>query len=161
RDHPSGRSFTPEKSENEAAAGPDQAPDAAGEFIYDRSFTLTSHNPPLNPTRYRQEKNIGPTVHARVPQDQQPGGPQTDELRRRLQTYEPHSLRTFTPSLAVIARSEGSYHFTPEGRKLADFTSGVLVANLGHNPTRWWKRLLDYLHLNVAAATGPYVSAVP
>ena len=29
-----------------------------------------------------------------------------------------------------------------EGRKLADFTSGVLVANLGHNPTRWWQRVL-------------------
>ena len=43
-------------------------------------------------------------------------------------------MRTFTPSLAVIARSAGCYHWTPDGRKLADFTSGVLVANLGHNP---------------------------
>jgi 4-aminobutyrate aminotransferase-like enzyme len=78
-----------------------------------------------------------------------------------LQAYEPHSLRTFTPSLAVIARSEGSYHYTPEGRKLADFTSGVLVANLGHNPTRWWQRLFDYLKLNPTGATTPFLPAVP
>jgi 4-aminobutyrate aminotransferase-like enzyme len=58
-------------------------------------------------------------------------------IRAAIARTEPQSLRTFTPSLAVIARSEGSYHFTPEGRRLADFTSGVLVANLGHNPTRW------------------------
>ena len=47
---------------------------------------------------------------------------------------EPAALRTYTPSLAVLAKSAGCYHWTPEGRKLADFTSGVLVANLGHNP---------------------------
>ena len=57
-----------------------------------------------------------------------------ERLRRRAAAVEPAALRTFTPSLAVIARSEGCYHWTPEGRKLADFTSGVLVANLGHNP---------------------------
>ena len=44
--------------------------------------------------------------------------------------------------MAVVHRSEGSYHYTPEGRKLADFSSGVLVMNLGHNPTRWWQRVL-------------------
>ena len=46
------------------------------------------------------------------------------------------------PSLAVIARSEGSYHWTRKVGKLADFTSGVLVANLGHNPARWWQSVL-------------------
>lgn len=99
---------------------------------------------------------------AAVPPIEHPGETQSNELRRRLQQYEPHALRTFTPSLAVFARSEGSYHYTPEGRKLADFTSGVLVANLGHNPTRWWQRVLDYLKLgNLATAKGPFVSAVP
>jgi 4-aminobutyrate aminotransferase-like enzyme len=51
--------------------------------------------------------------------------------------FEPKSLRTYTPSQAVLARSAGVYHWTPEGRKLFDFSSGVLVANLGHNPRRW------------------------
>jgi 4-aminobutyrate aminotransferase-like enzyme len=74
-----------------------------------------------------------------------PGEEASNDLRRRLAAIEPASLRTYTPSLAVIARSDGCYHFTPEGRKLADFTSGVLVANLGHNPPRWWQRVFDYM----------------
>ena len=53
---------------------------------------------------------------------------------------EPQALRTFTPTQAVFAKSAGIFHFTPEGRKLYDFTSGVLVANLGHNPRRWLQR---------------------
>src|SRR5688572_5489969 len=59
--------------------------------------------------------------------------------------YEPKSLRTFTPSQAVLAKSAGVFHWTPEGRKLFDFSSGVLVANLGHNPTRWMKRFVEYM----------------
>lgn len=58
---------------------------------------------------------------------------------------EPHSLRTFTPSQAVLSRSAGVFHWTPEGRRLFDFTSGVLVANLGHNPKRWLNRFTNYL----------------
>lgn len=100
-------------------------------------------------------------VDAVVPPIEHPGEPQSNELRRRLQSFEPHSLRTYTPSLALIAKSEGSYHWTPEGRKLADFTSGVLVANLGHNPTKWWQSVLKYLNLNIGAATGAYIPAVP
>ena len=38
------------------------------------------------------------------------------------------------------------FHWTPEGRRLYDFTSGVLVANLGHNPRRWQHRFSEYLH---------------
>lgn len=86
-----------------------------------------------------------------VPPIEHPGEEQSNDLRRRMQTIEPLCLRTYTPSLAVFARSEGSYHYTPEGRKLADFTSGVLVANLGHNPKRWWQRMLGYLNLSTAA----------
>ena len=61
---------------------------------------------------------------------------------------EPHSLRTFTPSQAVLAKSAGVFHWTPEGRRLYDFTSGVLVANLGHNPKRWMNRFTNYLGWN-------------
>ena len=86
-----------------------------------------------------------------VPPIEHPGEEQSNDLRRRMQSIEPLCLRTYTPSLAVFARSEGSYHYTPEGRKLADFTSGVLVANLGHNPKRWWQRMLGYLNLSTAA----------
>ena len=57
-------------------------------------------------------------------------------------------MKMWKTSLAVLAKSAGSYHWTPEGRKLADFSSGVLVMNLGHNPTRWWRRVKDYLGLH-------------
>ncbi|MBS0211103.1 MAG: aspartate aminotransferase family protein [Planctomycetes bacterium] len=88
-----------------------------------------------------------------------PGEERSNEVRRRLSECEPRSLRTFTPSMAVVARSQGSYHWTPEGRKLADFTSGVLVANLGHNPPRWWQRVLTYLGANLQAKE-PFATAV-
>jgi 4-aminobutyrate aminotransferase-like enzyme len=73
-----------------------------------------------------------------------PDEPQSDAAREAIARTEPQGLRTFTPTLAVIAKSAGCYLYTPEGRKLADFTSGVLVANLGHNPTSWWRRLQEY-----------------
>lgn len=90
-----------------------------------------------------------------------PGEDQSNDLRRRLMKSEPRTLRTFTPTLVALANSAGSYHWTPEGRKLADFTSGVLVANLGHNPTRWWKRLLDYMGMASLDENAEFQSAVP
>lgn len=84
----------------------------------------------------------------------------SNNVRCRLAAVEPHCVRTFTPSLAVLARSAGAYHWTPEGRKLADFTSGVLVMNLGHNPTRWWRRVKDYLGLHGLNEAGEFCPAV-
>jgi 4-aminobutyrate aminotransferase-like enzyme len=89
-----------------------------------------------------------------------PGEPESNAIRRRIAAVEPFSLRTFTPSLAVLAKSAGCCHWTPEGRRLADFTSGVLVMNLGHNPTRWWKRVLDYLGVAHLAGEGEYCPGV-
>lgn len=80
----------------------------------------------------------------------------SNHLRHDLAATEPTCLRTRTPSMAVLHRSAGSYHYTPEGRKLADFTSGVLVANLGHNPKRWWKRVLEYMALEDACGESGY-----
>jgi 4-aminobutyrate aminotransferase-like enzyme len=71
--------------------------------------------------------------------------PSSNQAREQVSQYEPRSLRTYTPTQAVLARSAGIYHWTPEGRRLYDFTSGVLVSNLGHNPTAWMKRFVDYL----------------
>ena len=83
--------------------------------------------------------------------------------------FEPKSLRTFTPSQAVLAKSAGVYHWTPEGRKLFDFSSGVLVANLGHNPTRWMKRFTEHMgwakspweQNQTAGAPAGYFAALP
>ena len=76
----------------------------------------------------------------------------SNDFRRRLADVEPRSQRTFTPSLAAIARSAGCYHWTCDGRKLADFTSGVLVANLGHNPVAWWRAVWRHLGLDALPA---------
>jgi 4-aminobutyrate aminotransferase-like enzyme len=71
--------------------------------------------------------------------------PNSNAVRDVLASVEPRSLRTYTPTQAVLARSAGVYHWTPEGRRLYDFTSGVLVANLGHNPTRWTERFFGHM----------------
>ena len=100
------------------------------------------------------------SAHSPVQPLQHPGETVSNEIRRRLLEVEPHSIRTFTPSGAVLARSAGSYHWTPEGRKLADFTSGVLVMNLGHNPARWWRRVHEYMGVAKAQNEGDFLEAV-
>ncbi len=80
----------------------------------------------------------------------------SNHFRHDLVDTEPVCLRTRTSSMAVLHRSAGSYHYTPEGRKLADFTSGVLVANLGHHPKRWWKRVMEYMALEDACGDEGY-----
>ena len=95
-----------------------------------------------------------------IPVIQHPGEDVSNDIRRRLAEVEPHCIRTFTPSLAVLAKSAGSYHYTPEGRKLADFSSGVLVMNLGHNPVRWWNRVIEYLGLGSLKQGGEFCRAV-
>ena len=85
----------------------------------------------------------------------------SNDWRRRCASVEPRSLRTYTPSLAVIARAEGWHVYTTEDRPLADFSSGVLVANLGHNPTDWWDQVLDYMGLQTADASQRFAKAMP
>ena len=71
--------------------------------------------------------------------------PRSNRDREIIARSEPRSLRTFTPSQAVISRSAGVYHWTADGRRLYDYTSGVLVSNLGHNPVEWQKRFAKYM----------------
>ncbi|MCA9026229.1 MAG: aspartate aminotransferase family protein [Planctomycetaceae bacterium] len=73
------------------------------------------------------------------------GEDRSNATRKTLSQAEPLALRTFTPSQAVFAKSAGIFHFTPEGRKLYDFSSGVLVANLGHNPRRWMQTFCRHM----------------
>jgi 4-aminobutyrate aminotransferase-like enzyme len=88
---------------------------------------------------------------------------QSNAVRRAINEFEPRALRTFTPTLAVLAKSAGIFHWTPEGRRLYDYSSGVLVANLGHNPRPWLNRFAEYLGwTGVLGSDGPaYVEAVP
>jgi 4-aminobutyrate aminotransferase-like enzyme len=94
--------------------------------------------------------------------------PTGNRVRDDLGQVEPRSLRTFTPTHAVIARSAGVFHWTPDGRRLYDFTSGVLVSNLGHNPTLWMARYGRYMGwpaegfgAGQAARPDGYTSALP
>ena len=73
------------------------------------------------------------------------GEESSNRERSRIACSEPKSLRTFTPTQAVLARSAGIFLWTAEGRRLYDFTSGVLVANLGHNPTTWTENFFHYM----------------
>jgi len=92
---------------------------------------------------------------------QHPGEDRSNDYRKRLAQAEPLGLRTYTPSLAILSKSSGCYHWTPEGRKLADFTSGVLVANIGHHPGRWCQRLLQYMGMDSLDFEAPFAEAVP
>ncbi len=56
-----------------------------------------------------------------------PGEDKSNADRRAIAQHEPISLRTFTPSQAVVAKSSGIYHYTADGRRLYDYTSGVLA----------------------------------
>jgi 4-aminobutyrate aminotransferase-like enzyme len=89
----------------------------------------------------------------------------SNPVRDGVAKYEPRSLRTFTPTQAVLARSAGVFHWTPEGRRLYDFSSGVLVSNLGHNPRSWMQRFQRYVGWSTeAAANGAphdYFAALP
>jgi 4-aminobutyrate aminotransferase-like enzyme len=90
----------------------------------------------------------------------------SNAVRDGMARLEPKSLRTYTPTQAVIARSAGVFHWTPEGRRLYDFSSGVLVANLGHNPSQWQTRFTEYMGWSAAAGKSPaapegYFSAAP
>src|SRR5260370_23197707 len=69
----------------------------------------------------------------------------SNATRDQVARVEPRSLRTYTPTQAVLAASAGVYLWTPEGRRLYDFTSGVLVTNLGHNRHSWLRRHGDYM----------------
>lgn len=80
-----------------------------------------------------------------IPPIQHPREPESNAGRTELARVEPHSLRTFTPTQAVLSSSAGIYHWTPEGRRLYDFTSGVLVSNLGHNPSAWTRAYFRYM----------------
>jgi 4-aminobutyrate aminotransferase-like enzyme len=100
---------------------------------------------------------------------QHPQETTSNAVRSNLTQVEPRALRTFTPTQAVLARSAGVYHWTPEGRRLYDFSSGVLVSNLGHNPASWMQRFVKHMAwtgfgadgVNTAEPVEGYFSALP
>jgi 4-aminobutyrate aminotransferase-like enzyme len=89
------------------------------------------------------------------------GEVRSNAVRQVIDEREPAALRTYTPTQLAIARSAGVFHWSADGRKLYDYTSGVLVSNLGHNPVEWQKRFLGYMGwLETPRGTG-YFESVP
>src|SRR5438874_10413594 len=82
----------------------------------------------------------------------------SNQARDQVTRLEPRALRTYAPTQAVLARSAGVFHWTPEGRRLYDFTSGVLVANLRHNPSAWMHRFGAFMGWN---SSGAHASTAP
>jgi 4-aminobutyrate aminotransferase-like enzyme len=90
-----------------------------------------------------------------------PGEAASNAFRDTIARQEPVALRTYTPSQMVLARSAGVFHWTPEGRRLYDYSSGVLVANLGHNPTRWMHRLAHAMGWTRDLFQGQAIESIP
>lgn len=92
-----------------------------------------------------------------------PGEDRSNAARDVVAQQEPVALRTFTPSQAVLAKSAGCFHWTADGRRLYDYSSGVLVSNLGHNPKSWMKRFAEALGWTPDVFEGGdgYASLVP
>jgi 4-aminobutyrate aminotransferase-like enzyme len=85
----------------------------------------------------------------------------SNEARRIIAEKEPAAQRASTPVRLVIAKSAGVFHWTPEGRKLYDYTSGTLVANLGHNHAEWHRALMKYMGWNVTPSDEESFPATP
>lgn len=68
---------------------------------------------------------------------QHAGEPKGNAIRSRMAAVLGRAQRTYTPTQAVIERAAGCKLWTADGRELIDFTSGVLVANLGHAHPRF------------------------
>ncbi|MCS7167488.1 MAG: aminotransferase class III-fold pyridoxal phosphate-dependent enzyme [Gemmatales bacterium] len=105
--------------------------------------------PPIRPDRELPER----IVHPREPRG--------NAVRALVQQLEPKTQRTYTPTLAVLSKSAGVFHWTPDGRQLYDFTSGVLVANLGHNPELWLERFWHYLGWSLPPRPGTQPDGSP
>lgn len=90
------------------------------------------------------------------------GENRSNQVRRVIAEREPIALRTYTPTQLAIAKSAGVFHWTADGHKLYDYTSGVLVANLGHNPVEWQNRFLGYMGwIGTPPGSAGYFEATP
>lgn len=56
-----------------------------------------------------------------------------------------HGQSTYTPTQVAVRKAKGAYLWTVDGRKLIDFTSGVLVSNLGYAHPQFERRFKAYM----------------
>lgn len=65
-------------------------------------------------------------------------------IRKTINTYVGLGQNTYTPTQLAVAKAKGSYLWTADGRKLVDFTAGVLVQNLGYQHPKFMKYWAAY-----------------
>ena len=70
--------------------------------------------------------------------------PIANTLRKRLGAVLGRAQSTYTPTQVVVSKAQGVHLWTADGKQLTDFTSGVLVANLGHAHPRFEERYAQY-----------------
>lgn len=73
-----------------------------------------------------------------------PGEPRGNKVRAGLDILVGRGQRTYTPSQLAVQKAKGCNIWTLDGRKLIDFTSGVLVVNLGHQHPMFEKQYKLY-----------------
>ena len=69
----------------------------------------------------------------------------SNEIRKQIVDLIPKSHKTYTSTQLVVDRAEGVRLWNPEGREFIDFSSGVLVANLGHNHPYFEEQYASYI----------------
>ncbi len=65
----------------------------------------------------------------------------TTKILRQLRKYEPLSMSGQPP--VIWERAEGVYVFDTEGRRYLDWSSGVLVTNVGHGREEINQAIID------------------
>jgi 4-aminobutyrate aminotransferase-like enzyme len=70
--------------------------------------------------------------------------PKANDIRKRLGVVSGIGQRTYTPTQIVVDRAKGCRLWTVDGKELLDFTSGVLVANLGHSHDGFEAKYAEY-----------------
>lgn len=72
------------------------------------------------------------------------GEPRGNAIRSAYDQYVGRGQSTYTPTQIVVDRAEGVFLWTADGRRLTDFTAGVLVSNLGYAHPRFETLLAQY-----------------
>ena len=70
--------------------------------------------------------------------------PRGNAVRHLVNTLVGIGQNTYTPTQVAVAKARGCSLWTVDGRKLIDFTSGVLVQNLGYNHPKFEKYWMLY-----------------
>ncbi len=84
-----------------------------------------------------------------------------DHYRDVIWRLETKAQRTYTPTMAVFEKAAGVYYWTADWRKYFDYTSGVLVANLGHNPASLHERFIKNMGWHLNEVDNGFRKAVP